>query len=660
MPSTHRVSHFGLLALASLLACARSEAPPPALSQATPRVAPTFATFEGSFEPGKGLTIKTTPMAASGVVGRYVATDPYQDGLPGTGPVDTFELVTDASPAPGTDANGCGSGLVDYHGSITLRSFYKTQAFTDVAIELTSVSTGYEACNSVAAYGGMSGSYGLWDYLGIGVAGSATDHASQPWKFHFGGGQAFTFRGRIMAQAGALPIPPSGAAEFDWRPYMFNDPPHSFQETGTTISHVIWNGTGFIDTKGVANFQPVAATNAIDHAVGLAYPAQHWVGPFASGADRYEASPTPAALNFTGDFTVCAKFKPGANPLEGGRKVLVAKGNPVDLAGAGWALTQQHGTGPTSGPQYGFFYVTLNNGNTDTFVFPGNNPENSTFDYSCAGRSGNSILVVAHGRDVHFANTVTGTFPDVAALPLVIGAAAGGSWPATDAGVYEVIFDSRAATLEVMNGIVDGAEGQQTRNGASYYGNNVDALPVTGADGAVYHFPFGSTAPVSSDGSGLLDAGMLLAFGGTTAFQAPVLPGSPGAFCVGVEVASANWAGASGCVLGDVDGYLKIFFQGTEIGATTGNQWRALGGNMSSWAANSRHTLLVCTPDPSLNVATLYVDGTSVGSTDASGGPQFNLTTGQLLVGTCYSGNLTGARIGRVFACPTSDHMACQ
>ena len=669
MPYTRRIQHLGLLALTSLLACARSEAPPPAPGLAAERAAATVATFEGWFEPGKGLTIKTTPVATPGVLGSWVAAEPYQDGNPGSGPVDSFELVTDATPAPVVTSGGCGTED-SFDGHVTLRSFFKTQAFTDVAIELTEVSTGYEACNSSNAYAGtgLSNTYGLWSYGGIGVANTPSDHVSQLWRFRFGLSQPFKFRGRIMAQAAALPVPPSGIAEFDWRPYMFANPPHSFHEGNTTISHVVWTGTSFVDTKGVANFQPVGAT-AADHIVGVAYPVQHWAGPFLYGADRYQASPTPAALNFTGDFTVCVKFKPGFNPAPLDRKVLVAKGNPVDQLGAGWALTQQHGPVLGGGPQYGFFYITQNDGDTDSYVFPGDNPENSTFDYSCGGRAGNLIRVVAHGRDTHFANTVTGTFPDVAALPLSIGAAPDGLWPATDAGVYEVIFDSRGATLDVMNEIVDGAEGQATYNGGSYNGNDFDALAVKGVDGLTYNFPLGATAPVSTDGSGLLDAGGTLTFGGFDLIkgidQGPVLEGTPGAYCIGAEVASADWASAAGCVLGDTTGYLKLFFEGsTAIKATTGkDQYVFQYGDRTGWSANSRHTLLVCTPGPLTDAAaaTLYVDGAYAGATTPSG-PQFNPTTGQLLVGTCQfgGGDLTGARIGRVFACPTSDHTACQ
>jgi hypothetical protein len=675
MPVRDRTSLLGLLGLASLVACSSAASPPASLSRASSQAAATVATFEGEYDPARGgLTIRTTPVGSAAEVLGRMAYSPFQDGDPNNGPDNTFQLTNGA--IPGVIGNGCGVGTDSYDANIVLRSFFKTQSFSDVAIELTNVTPGgFVACNSAAAYGGMSNASGLWSYGPIGTAGSPTDRNTVLWRFRFPSSLAFTFTGRITAQLDPIAAPPSGGSEFEWTPYMFVDPPHSFQVVGTTLAHVIWDGSAFVDTKGIVAFAPVGAT-APNHPVGLTSPPQQWAGPFPAFANRYEASPSTAALNLSGDFTVCAKFKPGVNPDPLGRKIIVAKGNAVDQVGYGWALTQQHGPVVGGGPQYGFFYRTgLDIQNTDTFVGPGNNPENSTFDYSCAGRNANEINVVAHGRDVHFPTTVTGSFfgdqtpprPDAATLPLVIGNVTSGLWPATDVGVYELIFDSRGATVAVMNDIVDRAEGRKAYNGASYYGNDVDALAVTGADGGTYHFPIGATAPVSSDGSGLLDPGTVLTFGGTASGLTGVLPTNPSGYCAGAEVVATNWGAPvnpSGFILSGSGGGLRIliFGDGTVIGVNGNAFSPAQDVGLPGWAANSRHTFKVCaTAHGTGNNVSLYVDSNTAFWTGTSGNGLDDLTAGQLLVGTNVTRNtpLTGARVGRVFACPTAVAASC-
>jgi hypothetical protein len=662
MPSIHRVACLGLVALASLAACSRPAEPPPAMTRANERIA-TVATFEGRYDPATGaLTFSTTPAdsMAEGPLGR-VAFIPYRDGKPG-GPRDTLELANGS--ILGSDML-CGGSTASWEGEVSLKSYYETQSFSDVAVEILSITGGFEACNSVLAYGGMSATLGLWDYGSIGPGASKTE----TWRFNRPSDVGFTFTGRVMATLGSLPAPANGGSSFEWSPYMFMDPPHSFKDVGTTLSHVIWDGSSFVDTRGVVTFLPAGAT-APNHPVGLAYPVQQWAGPFPNGADRYEASPSPAALNLTGDFTVCVKFKPGVNPEPLGRKVLVAKGNPVDMAGPGWALTQQHGPVVGGGAQYGFFYITLNDGNSDTYVFPGDHPENSTFDYTCAGRSGDSILVVAHGRETHFANPVSGIIPGEAGLPLVIGAAAGGAYPATDAGVYEVIFDSRGATMAVMNDIVDRAEGRKTYNGASYDGNDVDALAVAGVDGLTYHFPVGATAPVSTDGdgSGLLDAGTSVAFGGAANGLTGVLPPGTSGYCVGADIANpldVDFASAAGYILTDSSGYLRILIlgDGTVIGVNGNAYMQPKDIGLHAWEANTRHTLRVCATTAVIpGVTSFYVDSDAeLFTSDSLETPLADLTNGQLLVGSNNVGGslLTGARVGRVFACPTADPTLC-
>lgn len=649
MNSSTRFLLPAVLAVAAASACAPSgERSAPRSRPAIP-AAQVLATFEGRLDPATGtLTITETPATAS--VAGIVPYAPWSDGIAGSGPKNTFELRNGTVTGTGT---ACGGSAASWEGQVILTSFFDTQGFSDVAVELVSLSPGgNEACNSDAPHDGMSNTYGFWDYGPLAAGGTAT----RTWRFANPTSEYFTFRGRILAAVGPLPAPVNGATAFDWSPYLFADPPHAFQHQATTLAHVVWDGTDFVDDVGTLAFVP-QGTAAASHAVGLRYPAQAWAGPFASGANRYQATDN---LHLTGDFTACVKFRPGTDPAPGDRKVLLAKGNPVAGAAYGWALAQQHG----QGQQYGFWYYSPGQGSSyDTFLSPGtDHPESSIFDYVCGGRDGSNVRVVSHGRDIRFDLAVGSALPTPDTLPLVIGAQADGGWPAVDAGVYEVVIDSRPATLSTMAEIVSRAEGRRLYDGGTYWGNDTDARAVVGTDGVTYGFPLGSTAPVSSDGSGLLDAGTILSFGGTAVGLGGILAGSPSSYCVGAEVSSTSWSGASGCVLGDVNGTLKIFFLGTGVAATTGtNQWRAVGGDTTAWAANSRHTFVVCTPGTSANTARLYVDGSAVGQSDANG-PQFDLTAGQISVGTCGygGGSLTGARVGRVFACPTNDAASCQ
>ncbi len=696
MPSKTRSTLAALLAAASLAACTGATAPPPALPAASSGAAATVATFEGRYDPATGkLTIQTTPAAeASGRVGRS-AYQPLQDGSSGTGPDDTFELVTEASPAPGVNPDGCGTGSASFDGNITLRSFFRTRSFSNVAIQLTEISgVGHGACGATAAapYGGMAATFGLWNYGPIGVKGAGSapfDHASVLWHFGLATSEAFTFRGRILAQADPLPAPANGATTFEWAPWMFAEVPHSFQDTGTTLSHLVWNGTGFTDTKNAASLALVGAA-VPSTTVGIAYPAQAYVGPRADLTPwRYEATPATLGQDTSGDFTVCVKFKPGVNPGPLERKVLVALGNPIGQvngsygpADFGWALTQQHGAAPSGTPQYGFFYRTGNDPSaTDTFGNPGPNPEQSAFDYTCGGRvstgcvitneplyTGPCIRVLPHGRDVRFDYKVTGSFTDnvnPATLPLVIGSAATGLWPAFDAGVYEVIIDSRGATNEVMRSIVDAAEGRRLYNGATYLGNDVDAKPMAGVDLLPYGFPLGSTAPVTSDATGLMTAGTLLRF-------ASLLTSSAGAYCVGAEVTSPDWANAVGGIVGDDNGILRLFIPpGDHVLTGFNGSWPAWGPDLrivnggGPWPANSRHAFKVCATTGADVV--LYVDGVEAARRAPAAtlldvtSPANQVHVGQGFIDAFGAGlvPLTGARIGRVFACPTAVAGSC-
>ena len=643
-----------LNAVASMLAlaaCSRPAAPAAAPGRATDALAAaTVATFEGSYQPGQGLTIRTAPAGWPVVQGR-VAYMPWQDGSPGSGPDNTFELVTEPSPPPGSDPNGCATLKPDFHGDITLRSFFRELSFTDVAIELLTVSTGYEACldDTPGAGSGMSGVSGFWDYGPIGVAGSNT----RTWRFNFDGGQAFTFTGRIMAQAAPLPVPANGAAAFEWVPSMLLDPPHSFQHVPTTLSHVVWDEAtnSFTHTVGSISLQPVGSPGWTT--MGLSYPRQGYATGFTE-SNYFEADAAHGgnSVDTTGDFTVCTKFKPGANPTGDAYKVLVGKGNPI--SGYGWALAHLR-LGAES--EYSFVYWTgEDTSGTRAIVGPASaTPERRAYDYFCGGRNGDAVYVDAFGQLFGFAIPVTGAIPSPETLPIAIGAAAGGAYPYLDGGVYEVIWDSRAITASVAGQIIAAAEGRATVNGAYWLGFPNDGPTVPGADLAGYLLPRGAGTPLTTDGSGLLDAGTQLTF--NQVFQA----NPAGGYCIGAEVVAADWTIPSGFILSGSGGSLRILINpdGTVIGVNGDAYSPPQEVGLRSWLSGTRHTFKVCsTEHGSLppNVM-LDVDSNAYSWQGTSDKALDDLAAGQLLVGA--STPLTGARIGRVFACPTPTAGSC-
>ena len=222
----------------------------------------TLATFEGYADPATGeFRIETTPtLAAERLQGQltreqgigFCELEADNDGNPGTGSVDTVELVTEAGtvfaalPFDFVNIGECTSRdpvgdsalysnnpesfpeaarQADYTplgvfcGNVLIRSFYDG-AFDNVYAEITEFSglpgtqgayvctpgdcpgTGAHANRSGA--GGPDNSEGLWSYGAFGPADLApggTDEASMQWAFKLGSIADFSFRGRVIAVA---------------------------------------------------------------------------------------------------------------------------------------------------------------------------------------------------------------------------------------------------------------------------------------------------------------------------------------------------------------------------------------------------------------------------------------------------------------------------
>jgi hypothetical protein len=664
------------------------------------------ATFEGEYDPATGkFTVQMLPTDPS-VPGALTVSLPFKDGTTGSNPDNTFELANDPLPAhaPSTGANVCGAGVAGFEGYVQVQSFFRNQTMRNVYAEITFLSdTANNGCNSVGtAPAGTSNGYGLWSYGDIAPGQLVT----RPWQFRVVNSTPYTFRGRVMME---LDAPVATAAEFDWTPTALQAT-RSFKPVGSTTAYFVWNGTTFVDRTPVSTgitFTPVGTPGSTFSMVPGA--------PYARGftsSNYFVSNAAGAALATAGNFTVCAKIKPGAHPgpVAGMdvRRIYVGKGWS-EPGHQGWSLMQMH-----SG--YCFHYRTtadetrgiggVPRGDVMSFVAQDAahpeqfaNPENYAYDYICGGRNGTLIHSGTHGSlGIGFedtASTLMTDYEDMAmtspeTIPLVIGAYQGGAMPAVDGGVYEVIFDSRPVTLAVINEIIAAAEGPKLAASTATYAMfepstglplNISPTEITGADGLTYTLPPMAVAPVGLDGTGLLDPGVVVTYLTPLAEDtslgtptAPNLPGNGTGFCLGVElVATGSWAAVRGGALQFADGAAISVSFGTDnwsFGLNAGSPNPLVGTSArASWPASTKHVFKACA-EPFAgwsppNAVRLYVDGVADGSGTVQWSlPDLSLATGNpvpyLEIGrTTAAGPLTGARIRRVFICPTAVAANC-
>lgn len=645
------------LAVLGLLAACSSSGPP-ARAPGQAGLARPVASFEGTFDPATGtIALRAVRALPAGAQAALVELPLLSDGTTGNNPRNTLEL-RNASPlnaGPGS----CGeSGATTWDADVTLQSFYTSQTLTNVYVELTSVSpAGHAGCNNAAPMTGVSAANGLWAYGTIAPGASAT----ATWSFRNVTSEAFTFHGRIMAEVGA-PVQGSGP-EFDWSPSAIVMPESTFVRVATTTAQLAWNGTGWdswVAAGGTISPQLVGLSG--DHVVNLWDPPAryadlsqgYWVADEAHGGNL---------VDFTGDFTVCAKVKPQPNPdFLGDRRVFVAKGR---LGDEGWALYQNLNL-------YAFTYIL--NANTQPSAAPvTSSPDLYDYDYICGGRVGDLVHGNAHGRDNGTHITFPGSLADPATLALAIGAFDDGAFRG-HGGVYEVIFDSRAADWSVIHEIVDMAEGRRLFPGAGGYTAVYRAAyaeagtDVVGADGATYRAPAYGTVPLAGDGTGLAPEGSVIEYTHPLA-ASTVATG----FCLGVEVAATgSWDDVLGGLLSYSGGQLRL--QLNPSGSPPGPPWLGFvsqgvwfpGADLpTNWAVGSRHTFKACQEPYAagpLSQVRVYADGVLLRTGQVQSATVMSLdetsSTIQIGGGTSTT-TLSRARIGRVFACGGSDAASC-
>jgi hypothetical protein len=188
-----RITRLLAVQLVMLAACKRSAPPPP--ERPEPVVA--AATIEGEVDATTGaLAIRSLAIQPGGALAALEELPVVQDGVPGSGPPNTIELVTERA---ATVTGGCGA-VDGFEGDIRVRSFYAGYQLRNVYVEILSVTpTGREACNSAPAVPGLSAQYGLFAYADLAEAGSPGDSAVATWRFRLPDSTRFVFIGRVMA-----------------------------------------------------------------------------------------------------------------------------------------------------------------------------------------------------------------------------------------------------------------------------------------------------------------------------------------------------------------------------------------------------------------------------------------------------------------------------
>jgi hypothetical protein len=635
------------------------------------------ASFTGRFDPAtRQLTFETSAPTDPSALTVLL---PYFDGAPGS-PDNTFEMVTVNG---GNDPTGCGGGGSSW-GIVRLQSYFTNQQLQNVWVEVTDIDTGHEACNSVGSPPvGLSAANGLWSYGTLGVKGSGTAaYVDRTWQFRDAGQAAFTFHGRVMGTL-SVPTAPTGNVGFDWTPTSLVNPPRAFQEEGTTIGHIVWNGTQFHDRITGANFNLNTGGSYSTVSPGLDDPAQTYV-TFPSGSYWTEEPDithgSASHLDLTGDFTACAKFKPGTHPGMGLVKTIFAQGDPMMNGGTihqGFALMQMS-------VEYCFHYRTPLDATAHAGMevmspirpgppatndaLPDASPQLWTYDYICGGRSGGNLPVGAHGTVSNNWITNEADVFSATAYPLAIGAMADGLFPAQDLGVYEIIIDRRPASLAVFREIVDRAEGRILPGAANaqYQTTNNDGTSVAGADGGTYMLPPYATLPVSTDGSGLLDEGKVALYTHPLAQDT-----STSGFCLGAEVtADGAWSAVHGSIVSFTD--QDVTLQASPV--TWDGSIFMGNGTLPAWADGSSHTYRVCGTPGTPNRIDIYLDAATTpivsgaGTSSLSNFSDATWWAGYYELGiggnvpVMYTNNrtaLTGARVRRVWLCANPDPTLC-
>jgi hypothetical protein len=219
-----------------------------------------------------------------------------QDQIPGSGPADTVELVTNSvnlgagCPAPYQTASFC--------GNVTLRHFFQNQGFNNVYVQVTAIMdqlgrplSGHCAKNSDPAALGLDNSLGLWRYtasgynplsgiLGKAVTGATDNAATRDWVFDN----------------------PNNANTIIWLRVVASSTYANYTRTGSTTA------VNFIDACGLPGANTSTSTPPIT-GVPLPFPFTLYGG---GDSTSYGLTSTKVSYSFKGEISL------GDTPLQGG------------------------------------------------------------------------------------------------------------------------------------------------------------------------------------------------------------------------------------------------------------------------------------------------------------------------------------------------------
>lgn len=194
------VRSAAVAAALATIACAPAREPTPP-SRDPAATTGTLLTFTATVDVDAG-TVTIVRDAAPGASAGALTTIPVvQDGVAGSGPADTVELVTTAVRWP--LENGCGPGVYAMEVDVALTSFFNRTRLRNAHVELMSMTpSGRESCNSSPAFDGHSDlNGGFWDYGDLEPHGMEPppSTATRTWRLKLPSPLNFTFRGRVVA-----------------------------------------------------------------------------------------------------------------------------------------------------------------------------------------------------------------------------------------------------------------------------------------------------------------------------------------------------------------------------------------------------------------------------------------------------------------------------
>jgi hypothetical protein len=431
-------------------------------------------------------------------------------------------------------------------------------------------------------------------------------------------------------------------------------------EGSTTLAHIVFDGAKMVDTTGHTQWSQVGAPGA--HATGMWAPVQSYSGSFSSSAywTADAASKSYLDQHTAGDFTVCARYKPGRYP--GGsapNKIIIANGNPEGSGHGGWSLMQMH-------EAFCFHYHDSSaNGEWMGALLPQIDSEtvfSMEWTWHCGGRDGADIrglwesyvsgMMAVGGQTT----SSVGPFQPSTDLP-TIGAYADGSSPLFDGGVYEIIVKAEPATFgNMFRTVAEASGGIRAANQAP--------AQVLGADGAI-HLGAPSTVSVQPGGTVIADSRI---------WVAEVLQHDPTSSgeCYGMVASSPDWTRIgqyTAPLMWSLGNASSALFWNDPIHSQCLNAYDptdgivVVCGQPPVLPPGSRHTFLNCF-NTSDRFMRMYADGNPVPF--AVSGSAIALTLfprlddPQSTFGLYTDSNAASLDIHRVFACSTADPSSCK